>query len=45
MQKRLGYGVREAQERTQVGKILSKFHDSHSCLVVEQFGVQKHRGE
>lgn len=30
-------GLREAQEHTHVGSILRKFHNSHSCLVVEQF--------
>lgn len=41
MQRRLGYGLREAQKHTHVGRIRSKFHDSHSCLVVEQFRGQK----
>lgn len=45
MQRWLGCGLRETQEHTHVGRILSKFHDSHSGLVVEQFRVQKHRGE
>lgn len=35
MQGRPGCGLREAWEHTHVGRILSKFHDSHCCLVAQ----------